>query len=581
MLPQMNMFTAKRSWLSLLVLVPASVFAQPTRELGAASFVPPAGWGADGRPTTQVYTRIVGRDRCMIAISAEEASPGTLDAAFTTAWTNIFNPNTYPRAARPRSSEQVSPAGDRHVVGEGEVEDRGGNRLVARLHVFPVGTGAQSVVLIGSSRAALDACRSDWTTFFASLRFRSVPAEPQALPGARPAPPAPEPRAPARLSEPTVQGPQQFDNIGFTPPPGWRVRRVGGLVELAPTNTRDSEALQVLLLPGRRSSAPLQSEFESGWAEVRSLLNGQQMMTVNQRPYDVEAPTRSLRATEYVRGNGPLRRADGVYGVDLYVFRAGDRVERVVVVSRDFRDNLLMQTTVNNPEYQSAVRTLLFTMKFANQPERPIASAGLRPGGIVGVWAGLGMSFGEIKTNFAIFFDNGMAYYGPKFFARGLLEIDPVVEQPAQQRYWGTYTMSGDAGVLTLPYTTIPLRRAGTALELTTNRTLHRFIRLAMPDGPLEGTWCLRSGGCLRLTAAGQFQDDGAVRVVEHSVYAFPSTPAGGQGRYTLRSHTLTLTYDSGPEIRVGFVGLPSDRRAPSPAEIRLGFEADMLVLRR
>jgi hypothetical protein len=275
-----------------------------------------------------------------------------------------------------------------------------------------------------------------------------------------------------------------------------------------------------------------------------------------------------------------MRQADGTYTVDVYVFRAGDRVERVAVRSRDFRDNAVMVTTANNPAYSRAIRELLFTMRFANQPERSIVRGGLRPGGIVGVWAGLSMSTGRIQTNFAVFFDNGLAYFGPKFPVRGLLDIDPVVEQPAHIRYWGTYTVTGEAGVLTMPYGTIPLRRMGAALELTTNRTAHRFVRLAMPDSPLDGTWCLPGGQCLRLTREGRFEDAGVVRAVEHSTYAFPSTPAGGQGRYSLRSHTLVLTYDSGPEIRVGFAGLVPDQPPPSPRDLRLGFEADLLVRR-
>jgi hypothetical protein len=340
------------------------------------------------------------------------------------------------------------------------------------------------------------------------------------------------------------------------------------------------ERVQVLLLAGRRSATPLAAELESGWAEVRSVLGAEPMLTVNRVPFDVEQPGRSLRGTEYQRATGGMRRADGVYSVELYVFRAGERAERAAVISRDFRDNAVMVTSRNNPSYSRAIRELLFGMTFATDPGREPTPPGLTPGGIVGVWAGLSMSTGRIETNFAIFFDNGLAYFGPKFPAQGLLEIDPVVEQPTQVRSWGTYSMTADAGVLAMPYGTIPLHRSGTALELTTNRTVHRFVRLAMPEGALEGTWCLSGGQCLRLTSAGRFEENGAVRVLEHSTYAFPSTPAGGQGRYTLRAHTLILTYDAGAAVRLGFAGLPPDRRAPSPAEIRLGFEADMLIRR-
>ena len=570
----------------LLALIPASMSAQQPRDFGAASFVPPRGWAVDSRPAMEMFTRIRGPHRCMVLVSGQEPADGPLDAAFARVWATAFTPSTYHRADRPTSVERLSPAGYRHAVGEGPLEDRAGNQFVVRLHVFPVGQSIQSVVLLGTSRAALDDCREDWNTFFASLRFRSVEPESARAAGVQgAAPPAPPPSAapPGASSAPNAtaaRGPQRFDNITFTPPAGWTVRRAGGVIELAPTDAKGQERVQVLLLPGRRTPGPLATELEGGWAEVRSLLGAELMLTVNRVPFDVEQPTRSLGGMEYQRATGGMRRADGTYSVELYVFRAGDRAERAAVVSRDFRDNAVMVTSRSNPRYSRAIREMLFTMAFENEPARVRARPALTAGGIVGVWAGLSMSTGRIETNFAIFLDDGTAYFGPKFPVQGLLEIDPVVEQAEQLRAWGTYAMTGDAGVMRMPYGTIPLRRMGTALELTTNRTPHRFVRLAMPDGPLDGTWCLAGGQCLRLTSGGRFEENGAVRAVEHSTYAFPSTPAGGQGRYTLRAHTLVLTYDSGAEVRVGFAGLPSDRRAPSPAEIRLGFEADMLVRR-
>lgn len=582
----MTILDTPRRWLPVLVLLTsASGLAQQAREFGAASFVPPPGWTTDARPTFQTYSRVRDRNLCMVAVYADEPSPRALDQAFAMAWDNIFGHSNYRRAERPASTPQVSPAGYRHVVGEGDLEDRGGNRFIARLHVFRVGAKTQSVVLLANSRAALDECQPEWTTFFASLRFPSVATDPRAVAGNRPDP-APaaapkEPPRPTRPNEAASRSPQQFDNITFVPPAGWSVRRTTGSVELAPTDARNEEVLRVLLLPGHRFSGTLASEFQAAWTEVLSLLGAQPMMTVNRVAYDLDQPARSLRGTEFVRGNGGMRRADGVYGVTVYAFHVADRVERVAVVGRDFRANLLMMNPASNSAYDAAIRELVFTLKFANQPDRPIAPAGLRAGGIVGVWTGIAMSMGKIKSQFAIFFDNGVAYFGSNFPMRGLLEIDPVVEQPAQQRYWGTYTMSGDAGVLTMPYGTIPLRRSGTTLELTTNGTLHKFIRLSMPDAPLDGTWCFEDGHCLRLTPDGRFQDNGAVRIMEHATYEFPASPPSGAGRYTLRDHTMILAYDGGPEIRMAFVGLPSDRRAPAPAELRLSFNADMLVLRR
>jgi hypothetical protein len=561
------------------------MLAQQPVQFGAASFAAPAGWTSESQPNLLRFMRIQGQDRCMILVSGEESAQGSLDAAFGRVWNAAFTSAVYRNPARPASSEQTSPSGDRYAVGESELEDRNGNRVLVRLHVFSLGSSIQSFVVIGSSRAALEGCRPDWTALLASLRFRSSPPNPRAATGPAGAggstPAAKTASTPAAAPNELADGkPLVFDNVTYVPPAGWAIRRTAALVEMGPTNTRGDEALRVFLLPGRRASSPLANEFDAAWAEVRSLLGAEQMLTVNRVAYDLQQPTRTLRGTEYLRGNGGLRLRDGTYSVDLIVFHPADRVERVAVISRDFRDNLLMTTSWNNPAYYRAVRELVFSLKFTNEPARSLAPAGLRPGAIVGVWAGLGMSFGEIKTNFAVFFDNGLAYYGAHFPVRGLLDIDPALEQPAQLREWGTYTMNGDAGTLTMPYGTIPLRRTETGLEVTSNRQLHKFVRLSMPDAPLDGTWCMPAGQCLRLTADGRFEDNGAIRAVEHPSYPVTLSPAGGRGRYTLRSHTLVLNYDSGEEMRVAFVGLPPDRRAPSPSEIRLGFEPDMLVKR-
>jgi hypothetical protein len=564
------------------------MFAQQTRDFGAASFVAPPGWAADSRPNMQTFTRVSGQNRCMLLVSAEEPMRGTLDASFGAVWSAAFTPNVYRNADRPASVEQVSPAGYRHAVGESELEDRTGNRFIVRLHVFPIGQRVQSVVLIGSSRSALEECRNDWGVFFASLRFRGIPADARAAAGANASPPVstPSPATPPVLAPPTRPNavtdrtPQRFDNVTFVPPLGWSVQRASGVVDLSPTDMTRDESLHILLLPGRPSPGGLPRDLNGDWEDVRARIGAELLMTVNGVHYEAQQPTRSLRGIEYVKANGGMRRRDGNYNVDVYLFRAGDRVERAAVVSRDFRNNTVMVTTSSNGRYWRPIRELLFTMTFANQPDRRLAPAGLRPGGIVGVWAGLSMNMGSIRTNFAVFFDNGLAYFGPKFPSQGLLDIDPAVEQPAYQRDWGSYTFTGGTGVLTMPYGTIPLRDLGSALELTTNRTAHRFVRFPLPEGPLDGTWCMAGGQCLRLTSAGRFEDAGAVRALEHSTYAFPSTPAGGQGRYTLRSHTLVLTYDSGAEVRVGFVGLMPNDRAPSPAQLWLGFEADKLVRR-
>ena len=563
--------------MALLSLGGAAV-AQEPRTFGAATFVVPTGWSVDSRPEVQTFGYVRGQNRCLIAMTAPRPSPPALDATFATAWQELFANGRYRRADQPSSAERTSPAGFRHAVGEGDVEEASGARIRVRLHVFPLGATSQWIALIANGAAALAECGADWNGFFASLRFRSAPSEP--VSAGFPAAPSGGGNPPPAASTVATGAPQVFENITFVPPKGWTVRRASGLVQLSPQGTRSVEQLEVLLLRGRVTSRTLGQELEATWSEVLSLLGAEPMVTVNGRPYDLDEPGRSLAGVDYLRGEGGMRRTDGIFIVSVYAMRAGDRVERVAVVAREIREQLSVSNAALNPDYARAIRELVFGMKFTNQPQRPLAAARLRPGGVVGVWAGLGMSFGRIKSEFAVFFDNGLAYFGPQFPLRGLYEIDPVAEQPAQRRYWGTYTWSGAAGVLTMPFGTIPLRGAGAALELTTNRTAHRYIKLAMPPNPLlDGTWCEGGERCLRLTSDGRFEDTGAARAVGHETYPFPVAPARGTGRYLLRDHTLVLSYDGGPELRLASPGV-DDARDASPSTLRLGFVPDVLTRR-
>ena len=542
---------------------PCALGAQESRQFGAASFVAPAGWSLESQPRVQIFSQVRGQDRCLLIVSAEESSPPGLPAAFAAAWRAIFSAG-YRRADPPPSVERISPTGFRHAFGEGDLEDAAGHRLVARLHVFPVGAGSQWIVLLGNGPQALAGCGHDWEAFFASLRFRSVSADSA----------TPAEANPAVVSSGT---PTRFENLIFVPPRDWTVRRVGNLVQLSATGTRGPEKLDIFLLPGRVTASSLERELDATWGEVQSLIGAELLRNVSGRSYDLDEPGRSLAGVEYLRGNGGMRTAGGEWDVSVYLLRAADRVERVAVVARAFTENLTKVTTANSLRYSGDIHRLVFGMKFANLPEHSLAPARLTPGGIVGVWAGLGMSFGSIKTEFAVFFDNGLAYFGPGLPLEGLDEVDPVAEQPQHRRDWGTYTWDGSAGVLTMPYGAIPLRSTGPGLELTTNRTPHRYIRLVLPPAQrLDGTWCYDDGKCLRFSPDGTFEDNGAVRVAEHSLYAWPQAPAGGAGKYQLRDHTLYLRFAGGPELRVAFPGL-EDGRTSSPQELRLGWNADLL----
>jgi hypothetical protein len=557
---------------------PGRVSAQ-VRAFGAATFSPPAGWALEAGPTAQTLTFIRGSDLCLVRVYGDQPSPPSLAQAFAGAWTNVFRADSYRSAPQPAPADRVSPAGYRHFAGESEIIDRAGNRFVARLHVFPVGALTQTVVLVANSRAALEACRPDWDTFFASLAFPSVgrvaAGDPQATT------PTGTGRDLARAAEVAVGdgGVSTFDNITFAPPAGWRVERTTGGINLEPTDTRGPEALRVTLLPGRRSTASLEQELAATWSEVLAALRAEPMRTVNGGPYDLDEPGRSLRGWDYLRGAGGMRVGGSPSSVTVYVIRAGDRVERVAIVASDFRDNLTPTNASLNPRYQREIQKLVFTMQFASAGAGSATPATVRGGGIVGVWAGLALSFGRFKRHIAIFFDDGTAYFGPFFPPAGLLDIDPSVEQPFARRYWGSHTFRNGSGTVSLPAGDVALLATPPSLRLTVNQQDHSFTRLYVPNTTqLEGTWCIDDQHCLRFGKDGRFDDTGAVRLLEHANYPYPESPPAGNGQYEIRDYTLLLRYAGGPQIRLALGGVGDANAAVR--DLMIGFNLDVLTRR-
>jgi hypothetical protein len=306
------------------------------------------------------------------------------------------------------------------------------------------------------------------------------------------------------------------------------------------------------------------------------------MRSVNGTNYDLDGTIRSLRGWDYLKGSGAVRRRDGEYDVILYLIRAGDRVERVAVLSKSYRANLLQVTTANATLHDRAIRSFLASLVFASTPEARSPSGRLTTSrSVTGVWNGLGMSFGGIKGQFAILFDDGTAYFGPRFPSEGLESLDPVAEQFAAPRYWGTWRAGGGRGEITMPYGTIPMQVIGPALELTTTNTPHRFVRRYMPARELVvGTWCLSDGKCLDLAANGRFRDGGAVHVMEHAADEYAAIPAsGGEGTYELRDYSLVLRYTTGLTFRMAFPGL-LDSPTSVPAQVEWGWNLDALTRR-
>ena len=581
----------------LLALISGPSSAQGGREFGAARFEAPAGFTLDARPTMLTFSRARGRELCMIAVYGAERSAPELADAFKASWTLVFPAGAYRRRDMPTMSVRTSPQGDRHGAGEGDLEDNNGNRFFARMFVFPLSTDeggrrvprSQTIVWIGNGREALTGCESEWNTFFSSLRFRGASATAEAgnastpsvgaSPGPNQPPPAPAP-TPASPS-----GPQSFENLEFTLPGGWSSSRTGGALVLKPVPANPVEQVEVWLLGGRRIASSLPNEFPTAWNDLAARFRLGLMRSVNGGSYDVEDVATAFAGWEYLRGVGAMKPpGGGQITVVLYLIKNGERAEQVAILSKDFRDNAsgggVMVSSLDNPVWRRDIGAILSRLRVPNQVAAHIPPARLATGAVGGVWEGITMSFGSLKTTYAVFFENGIVFLGPGFPTSGLRDIDPAALQFNYRRYWGTYTFANGQGVLTMPYGKVPVRATATGLTLTTNQTDHRFVRRYSLAGiKPDGAYCLAGGECLTFTSAGRFEDTGAARVLEHQTYAFPETPARGSGRYEFVDYTLILRYDSGKEIRIAAPG-SLDPVSASPSEITLSFNDDALKKR-
>jgi hypothetical protein len=352
-------------------------------------------------------------------------------------------------------------------------------------------------------------------------------------------------------------------------------------VSLAPVRLQGPEQLVIVLLPSRPAGS-WERELPSVWQEILALNRAQPMRNVSGQSFDVEGPRRSSSGFDYIVANGGMMVRNQVYSVRTYLFRVRDRVERLYVMAADFRADLVTTNAMSSPRWEPDLYRFVFTVRFADSTLPPARSPAIAEGGgVAGVWGGGAMSFGAIKPHFAIFFADGSAYFGPRFPTHGLLDIDPAIERERSSRDWGRWTLSGAAGVLRMPYGEIPIRVDGASLVLTTSNTPHRYVRFDVPPAAaLAGSWCLSDGGCLSLTSDGRFQDQGALRVMEHATYPFPLTPSAGRGTYVVSRHTIAFRYDDGREFRLAIPGVPAGTGSGTPAQLWLGFNLDAVSRR-
>jgi hypothetical protein len=265
----------------------------------------------------------------------------------------------------------------------------------------------------------------------------------------------------------------------------------------------------------------------------------------------------------------------------------GNRLERVAALT-NWVSLPYQESPIQHPPYADAFSLFVFGLKFKNHPEPVFPEPSLKGEGIVGVWSGLSMRVDALRgdlewkgTTLALY-TNGMVFYSAKLqtFA---FAMSPYIAREVTPRWWGTYTFDKGTGTIKMIYGDVAMEQQGESLVLTSNKTPHKFGRLPSVDGTrLEGTWGFDEGNGkiskITFTEGGRFSDQGALHVLEHSLYKLKSmTGKPGEGTYEVKNYTFYFHYSDGREFSTAYLGGGAAKGDLKPATLTLSFNHDTL----
>ncbi len=382
-----------------------------------------------------------------------------------------------------------------------------------------------------------------------------------------------------------ITGMQTYGNFLYQLPNGWTSQQQPNYLELFPQELREHEIFSILLLKGNNSNAPLQQELAACWDEFAIMMNAQKMREVSGKQYLEDEIHKTAAGWEYLAGHGSIRTGSNFF-VHAYVIRTNGRSERVIVLSKEIRlDGLRnnIDPSRHHYPYYVAITDFIFNLRFANLNSPVLPNAAWKGTGISGVWAGLGFTGGAIKTMYAVFFSNGQVFYGNPFPVQGLFQLDTYAEKERSIRNWGTYSFQNGKGNVTMPFGSFPIRMEADKLVFTPIREEHKFIKMAAIDNiRLNGTWAIKNRNGKWVTVSfspgGKFTDNGAVRVLDHTVYDYYSVAdGGGTGSYLIKDHSLIFQYSDGRVLSIAFPGMQFIQNNNSPEKLVLSSNNDVL----
>lgn len=380
-------------------------------------------------------------------------------------------------------------------------------------------------------------------------------------------------------------GTETFDNFIYRIPEGWTSKQETNFMELFPQKVKPEEVFSIILLNGKTSNASLEQELATCWDEFAGMMKAEKLREISGGHYDVGSISKTFAGWEYITGQGGIR-TGADFLVQAYVIRVKERVERVIVLAKVIRlDGVYvdMYPTIHGP-YYGIITDFIFNLRFSNFNSPDLKLPTLKGSEITGVWAGIGFMGGKLKTTYAIFFSNGQVYYGSSFPGEGLHGLNTYVDRERTPRYWGTYTLKNGQGTVSMPSGSFPIRMEDGKLVIAPISEDHKFIRMPpVDDVKLHGIWRIQGQDnemvTIRFNEDGSFTDNGALRVLDHSVFDYYRVPdGGGSGKYIIRDYSILFRYNDGRVLNIAFPGKSYTPGDLSPKELVLSFNEDILL---
>ncbi|MBK7561423.1 MAG: hypothetical protein IPI68_07845 [Chitinophagaceae bacterium] len=570
------------------LLFSMQLFSQ-TETFDIATFTPPKDFKKETKPGVVNYMNVNKSTGgfCVIAMFASTASTGDAEKDFEREW-NALVATPYKAEANPKTELQTTAEGWEVVTAAAPIKLDGAELYVMLTVASGFGktmsfrTSLNDESFIGQIDALFTTMDLDKTKA-ATVHNQTQPS--------------------ADKTSAANGTTGKFGLLNYTAPQGWSHQIFSDGVVFKPLDLPADEHLAMQIMQPLNASGTLEQTLQQSFDEAAAMYNGTKMHDVNGGNYSAIPPKKSFRGWDYIRCSGGLHIGDGDYpaefGLDLFVIKINNRFERVAVLkSRKINRSCNMSAYYadERQQYRTAIDNLLFSIHFTDGDEASLKPGTTNGSGITGVWQGISLSVGSpsvgqplgagYKVFSPIFLSNGQAYFGPKFPAEGLDDVDTRVRAELYRRDWGTYSFSNGKGILKMPYGDIPLRMESDKLIITANQTDHRFYQLPSVDGvKFDGTYVMTEAygkiPSITFSSDGRFSDNGAIRVLYHE-YNDCINPGmlPGSGTYQVKDYTITFNYTDGRKIKIAFMGTEYDKSNQSPAVLRMSSNEDPMTRR-